>query len=203
MFQFPDRIAALDAAVSKLGSRARLPWAFPLEQSGSPDFGTPQQWADAWSLVRKAPPRLAIVAFPAAEPVLPWLRLLHETKPGVESVSFRLPPRVRTPVDVSWPLRLGFIPGNAGEGVIDSVRGNWPSKSLTRKIALGRDDANCDVLVYRGTPRVLLAELLALVAEIKTHFVLLLDAGSEDYSADKSRLDAALNELHASGYALM
>ncbi len=184
----------------------RLSWSFPVEPRGATDprLAPAEEWAEAWpAFARDRDLRLAITDVPAGEPVLPWLRLLHETDPVVQSVSFRLPPAVRGPVDISWPLRLGYMPGNGGEAVIDAAQQLWPVNSLTRKIALGRDEGNCDVLVYCGEPRKLLRELLALIASIKTHCLLLAYPGSEDYGAERSRLEAARNELHASGHILL
>lgn len=186
-------------------SEGRVPWAFPLANASRSVPALvrrtlPEDWTRAWAAVADEP-RLRIVSAPAGEVILPWLRPLAETKRTTDAVSLNL--AVPNAVcEVAWPLRFGFITESA-EQLIAVARKSWPANDLSRSIALGRDDANCDVLVHRGTTRTLLKELLDRRSPIKANVVMLRGDASENWGAVSARLAAILSEVCASGYVLI
>ncbi|NJO12512.1 MAG: hypothetical protein HC872_02545 [Gammaproteobacteria bacterium] len=130
------------------------------------------------------------------------MRLLSEAKPAPVAVSFDIRgPRAKC--NVSWPLRLGFLPGNPAEELITRIRKDWPANEQSRPIALGREQANCDVLVHVGTTRTLLMTLLEQQASIKANVLLLRAGESGDWAEASSRLASTLSEVRGSGYVLI
>jgi hypothetical protein len=204
-----DTIAkALHAARELEG---RLPWAFPLAGGKMASVRrepalvrdtSPEDWAAVGlGAAREPRPRLRIVWAPQGEIVLPWLRLLAESNPASAAVSFDIA-APRAQCEVGWPLRFGFIDEPA-ESLIAAARGLWPASDLSVPIALGREHANCDVLVYRGTTRTLLKELLDRHTPIKANVVLLQGGEGDEWGNVNSRLAAILTEVRASGYLLI
>lgn len=191
-----------------LRSDGRVPWAFPPTSRFRSEPAlvrktTPEDWAHAWTAVLEAQftPRLRIVSAPTGETILPWLRLLSQTNPITRAVALDIAVR-RAHCEVAWPLRFGFIT-EAARGVVAVARKSWPANELSRSIALGRDVANCDVLVHCGTSRTLLSQLLERQFTIKTNLVVLRGEDSEAWGDVSSRLMAVLTEVRASGYVLL
>jgi hypothetical protein len=199
------------AVLSARNADDLVPWAFPVNERGTASerhlprlvSGTsPVDWANVWKDIRSDVERLRIVASPVGEPALPWVRFLSTTQPHSRSVSFRIEiPRAEC--QIGWPLRFGFLGSGSAKSLVDSARKNWPANLLSQSIALGRDQANCDMLVHRGTTKSLLKELIDRRTKIKANLVLLYGCESDEWGDLSSRLAAILTEVRASGYVLI
>lgn len=214
--------AIVARAIGRSGiSESRLPWAFPpvAQHSDAPrrepplvQGTSPQDWARAWAdaplpdgpefATSDSRPRLRIMCAPPGEPARPWLRLLAEAEPRVAALSFTLD-APQAEMQVGWPLRFGFLPNNAAQGFVDSARFYWPANHLSQSVALERGRTNCDLLVYRGTARGLLRELLDLPIRVKANVVVLKGSGHEEWGDVSAQLAAIVSEVRASGYVLL
>jgi hypothetical protein len=192
----------------------QVPWTFPERPARKPSAAkliadtTPQDWAEAWKAEAPAfgtqdlsRPRLRILSAPSEDSVLPWLRVLSEASPAPVAVSFTVVAS-RNDCQVLWPLRLGFLPGNSAETLIANARAYWPANEQSQSIALGREQAHCDILVHSGTTRTLLKQLLDLPSKIRANVVWLRGGESGDWGQVSSRLTAILAETRAGGYVL-
>lgn len=204
----PDEVVAR-AIRTAYRTEGRVSWAFPPARRTSrfePALvrkTTPEDWAHAWTemILADDASRLRIVSAPPGEIIHPWLRLLTRTQPRTDAVSLDIAVPSAS-CEMAWPLRFGFIAESA-EYIIAVARQSWPANALSRSIALGRDDANCDVLVHRGTTRMLLKELLDRQSSIKANVVVLRGEEGEEWGDVSSRLAAILTEVRASGYVLI
>lgn len=185
-WSFPDPAATVDAD-------ARVPLA-RIE---------PATWARAWADAMKAvdvQARLRVVGAPGGEPVAPWFRLLVQAQPAVGAASLVLD-APRPDLAMEWPLRLGTL-GGTGDAIVATALAEWPSARLARAVALGRDNANCDVLVHAGDAAALLAALLSQPFRCKANVVLIAGAADADAVALEARLRAIAAETCASGIVL-
>lgn len=178
-----------------------VPWSFPRPEE--PVEGTPEEWAQAWRGLQPATPlRLRVVDEPVDEPMLPWYRILGEARPAPESVSLHVW-ATRSQLDLQWPLRLGSLDERSWN-VLEAIERDkmWPAQKVARLLQLGREQANCDVLVHRGPVRELLQRLLALPFRVRAN-VLLAHGGAEDWGEHRSQLSALFGETRASGFVLV
>jgi hypothetical protein len=178
----------------------RVPWRFPREDASADLIAgtTPLEWAAAWSeLAGGRDLRLAVSDAPDGEPVMPWLRLLSETKPATSAVGIDLAGWPEREVRIAPRLRLGFLPGNGAESSLD-IPAIAAAAGPSVAVSIGPASPDCDVLVFRGTP----AELLKNTAVVgRANFLLLLGAEGPDYGSDRAKADWDLNLLGAAGYA--
>lgn len=180
-----------------------LDWIFPTKDLQIQ--GTPEQWAQAWvdaaKRLGKTPVRLRVRNAPPDEPIRPWYRMLGEAQPAPASMSLLIEaPRAELYID--WPLRLGCLSESA-ENVLRSTAKKWPSSKITQTVRLGRENANCDVLVFPGTAKALQQDLLQIPWSIKANLVLLQGGDEAEWGEIEALLVAILAETHASGFILI
>jgi hypothetical protein len=211
----PKTVAAKVLKQSRqLGNQAA--WAFPqasLSTGRKASISTlladtkPRDWVEAWveavqPLADDERPRLRIASAPSEEPAFVWLRLLDEANPAPIAVSFKIT-APRADCQVSWPLKLGFLHGNAAEAVIEAAHKHWPAKDQSQPVALGRRQANCDLVIHSGTTRTLLKALLDHPASIKANVLLLRSEERRDWGELSARLSSLLAEVRGSGFMLI
>jgi hypothetical protein len=183
---------------------AEIPWFFPHPRI--PVEGEPGEWAKAWvELHPRLDPasRLRVSEAPPDEPILPWYRMLSEARPAPRAVSISLgAPRAQLHID--WPLRLGAVSDGAW-AFLESMQARrvWPSWKVSRMLRLGRDNANCDVLLHKGPPKELLQELLRLPFDVKANVVLMQGGAQSDWAELRALLVSVLAETRASGFVLL
>jgi hypothetical protein len=188
-----------------------VPWHFPLPDQRALVGGqqipiatlNPREVAGAWETLlggsETIEPRLHISRHPAGEAVRPWFRMLFETSPRIAAAYIDL----NTPeacLNMKWPLRLGYLPGNSAEEFIQKLGSMWPSRDLARPVRIDRDNANCDVLLFSGSLSQLLRKLLEPPVPQKTNLFLVRGAFEEDLTAMRGRLAAAAAEARAGGF---
>lgn len=180
-----------------------LEWAFP--DPAAPIEGTPQEWAQAWHDLHaqlKAPVRLRVLGGPFEEPLLPWYRMLGEARPAPDAVSLAtLAPRAS--LELHWPLDVGSLT-DASWRVLEQIaaRKLWPSWKVAKMAKLGREQANCDVLLHRGSLKSLVQHLLDLPYGIKANLVVA-HGDAADWGEQRALLGTVLATTRASGFALV
>ena len=201
----PDRQKrSVDELRNYAAPALQLPWYFP--HPATPVEGAPEEWARAWADVRKTlkrPVRLYVMEAPPEEPILPWYRLLYEASPAPDAVAlFERSPRAQ--FHMEWPLRLGGLSEQAWAFLQGMQAKNlWPARKVARMVRLGREQANCDLLLHRGPPRTLLQELLALPFEVKANVVLVQGDVQTDWAELQALLASVLAQTRASGFVLL
>jgi hypothetical protein len=179
-------------------------WYFP--QPATPVEGTLEEWAQAWAGVHsrlQAPVRLYVKEAPPDEPVLPWSRILYEASPAPDAVAL-FQPAPRAQFHMEWPLRLGGLSGSAWAFLEEMKAKNlWPARKVARMVQVGREQANCDVLLHRGPVRALLRELLALPFNIKANVVVMRGGAEVDWAELQALLTSVMAETRASGFVLL
>ena len=195
------REAVADALSASRTRALAVRWSFPDPAATVDADGRfaltridPATWARAWTDaagVVDVNVRLRVANAPGGEPVAPWFRLFAEALPPVGAASLVLA-APRPDLALEWPLRLGTL-GGTGDPIVAAAVAEWPSNRLARGVVIGRDNANCDVLVHAGSAASLLATLLSQPSRCKANVVLI--AGAID--ADAARLEAQLHAIAA------
>jgi len=164
-----------------------------------------RQVANAWKDVvdgTAVGPRVQILSYPATEGISPWFRMLFEADPAVRAAHIVFDTAQARP-HLKWPLRLGYIPGNAAEESVKSARSVWPSDELTSSVRIDRENANCDVLLFTGSSSQLLKTLLEIPVPQKTNLFIVRGTFEDDLSAMGQRLSAIAAECRASGFVFL
>jgi len=161
----------------------------------------PKRCANAWKNVIQNSfngPRIQILRYPLDLQISSWFNLFFKADPPVASahIVIKRPLKLQ---DVKWPLRLGYLPGNEAETIITNACKQWPSNNLTRNIKIGRQDANCDVLIFSGSSDQLLIKLLEIPVPLKTNLFIVRGLFEENPSTINERLSAIVSEGYASG----
>jgi hypothetical protein len=138
----------------------------------------PGMMATAWAAATSGiffTVRLRITGFPRSEPIKPWFRLLFEALPNRLSAFIEmLSPQAS--LQMRWPLRLGFLPGNPAVKIVRDTIGFWPSRDLAHPTEIGREYANSDFLLFSGSHDQLYDELKRSPVPVKCNlFVLFWD----------------------------
>lgn len=165
----------------------------------------PLRMADAWGRVAVESPsdfRIAVTHYPAGDPVIHWFRILLEASPRGKSVHLELdaPLPVRR---MSWPLRLGYFPGDGAETIVRKALELWPARELARAVGIDRDNSDCDILVFNGTLRRLLRILIDMPGSQKCIGVILRGAMEDDQHALPQRIALVAAESHANGLVFL
>jgi hypothetical protein len=147
-------------------------------------------------------PRFRVIDHPTSELIRPWFRLLFEAAPENKAAHIELTAAQST-LHLKWPLRLGFLPGNAAEESVRSARFYWPSNELTSTVRIDRENANCDVLLFTGSSGQLLKTLLETPVPQKTNLFIVRGTFEDDLAATGQRLSAIAAEGRASGFVLL
>jgi hypothetical protein len=190
-----------------------LPWRFPKRNQHAKIgnekiflFGlNPCQVANAWKDIVSGTaiaPRVQILSYPLTEGVRPWFRMLFEANPPVRAAHIVFDTAKVRP-HLKWPLRLGFLPGNAAEESVQKARFLWPSNELTSTVRIDRENANCDVLLFTGSSSQLLKTLLETPVPQKTNLFIVRGTFEDDLTAMNQRLSAIAAESHASGFIFL
>ena len=161
----------------------------------------PSDWAEIWPQVAEATgvtPRLRVKEFPRNELIRPWFRLLAEAKPQIAAAHIEWDAPRAQPV-WKWPLRIGYLGGSGDAALCEDLHGRWPASELATIHAVGRANANCDVLVVTADTRQLLRSLLEFPGSIKTNLIVVRGRFEEDAAGTETRLKAIAAETHASG----
>jgi hypothetical protein len=178
-------------------------WDFPRERG--PVYGTPEQWARAWvnasSQIQTKPVRLWVDGAPPDEPILPWYRLLSKAIPPPGAVALRIE-SPRAQLHINWPLRLACMLDNA-RNVIEQTAKMYPSSKIVQGVRLGREQTNCDILVYKGSARSLLQELLQSPYTLKANIIILQGGDEAAWGETDALLTSILAQMRASGYILV
>jgi hypothetical protein len=190
-----------------------LPWRFPKRNQHAKIHNNtvflsnlnPNQVANAWKGIgdgTTTAPRIQVLSYPVTEGVSTWFRMLFEANPPVRAAHIVFDSAQARP-HLKWPLRIGYLSGNNGEAIIKSISTKWPSDKLTRPVKIDRDNANCDVMVFIGSGRQLLRELLDVPGRQKSNLVIVRDRIENDMASVKQRLAALSSESSASGYVFL
>ncbi|HEY1327402.1 MAG TPA: hypothetical protein VGI14_10720 [Casimicrobiaceae bacterium] len=198
--------AIVHGTPGKDGRLQTTDWAFPAvgafvdrEQTLKLDAIPAATWAAAWrdANVRQAlggpPGRLRITQAPQDASPWPWFAPL--TRAEVDATAVRMLTRAASRVALQWPLRLGCLPSNRAQAILESVRTQWPSNSLSRLVVLDRRSPACDVLLHVGSAESLRTALDEHPAPCKAALVVLcgLDVDGREVAAVsdlQSRCDA-------------
>jgi hypothetical protein len=181
---------------------SEMDWSFP--DPAEKIEGAPQEWAQAWVDLQNAmkqPVRLRVVGEPMDEPMLPWYRILREARPEPQAVSL-LVRATRAQFNMEWPMHVGSLSEDSWR-VLEHIEHKklWPSSKLARMLQLGREQANCDILLYKGQLKSLIQALLDLPYGIKTNLIIA-EGGPADWGEQRALLSTALGLTRASGFAL-
>lgn len=132
--------------------------------------------------------RLRVFTYPKLELVKPWFQLLLESDsviPYVNSAYIDYDFNKAT-IELKWPLRLGFLPENDLDSIIDSVINHWKEGNIVKAVKIGRENANCDILVFNGTCDQLLQVLNKLPVPMKCNlFIIKGDFSNQPEAWDK------------------
>lgn len=145
--------------------------------------------------------KLQILSYPENESIAPWFRMLFEAD-GVQAAHLLLD-NPQAHLFMKWPLRLGFLPGNAAEGIVQQARVLWPAKDLTEAVQIDRDIANCDILLFSGSSGQLLKALLDTPVPQKTNLFIVRGRLEDNSAAVSQRLLTIATEGHASGFVFL
>lgn len=199
---WPGRRSVAELRHSRLEPSAH--WWFP--QPSDPIEGTPLDWAQAWRDIQpslKAPLRVRVARDAADEPILPWYRLLSETQPGVASVSLWAG-SPRAALDMQWPLRVGALDDASWHAVSPIEAGKlWPAEKIARAVRLGREYANCDVLLHNGPLKSLAQALLDLPYRVRANMIVVHADATGEWGDQRTLLSTVLGLTRASGFALV
>ena len=169
-----------------------IPWRFPRKETSV--VGTPEQWSRAWitapSRIARLPARLRVMDPPPDEPILPWYRILSAASPALGAVSLEIE-APRAQLQIAWPLRIGCL-ADSGCNLLDQVKKQWPSSEMAETIRLDRDKANCDLLVFKGSARELLRELLERPFGVKANVLILQNDSTAEWGETEALLTSAM-----------
>ena len=191
-----------------------VPWRFPIHdqyvQVGKRHVLlsslNPQELAEVWETLindtKIIKLRFCITWYPQTELVRPWFRLLFEATPQNKAAYIELDAR-QAHLYMQWPLRLGFLPGNAAEDSIKKARFYWPANELTSTVRIDRDNANCDVLLFIGSSSQLLKTLLEPLVPQKTNLFIVRGTFEDNLFAMGQRLSSIATEGRASGFVFL
>lgn len=199
--------------ILKSKRRSLLPWNFPSPDQKIKIGGNPvalaeihpgtlaKLWSKGYSLSRKLF-RLSVMSYPDTESVNPWFQLLFRADLpfGTAYLNMALP---KSDVHLNWPLRMGYFAGNAGEQIIRRTVLEGPSNEHTQPVAINRDNANCDILVYHGNLTQLIKEVLDLPVQFKCNLFILRGPDEEQYSLPGHWLSAVTVNSHSNGFVLL
>ncbi len=199
-------LRSIDDLPGRPQAGAELTWMFP--DPATPVEGAPQEWAQAWARLEKPKPedpvvRLRVANAPAGEPILPWYRLLGEARPAPRAASLVIA-APRAQMHIEWPLRLGCVSDSAWR-VLDGLHTQqlWPASKMARMVRLGRDNANCDVLLHTGPAKALLEDLRPFTFGIKANLLMLQGGVEARWGEAQAQLMAALEQTRASGFVVL
>lgn len=166
----------------------------------------PKKVANAWGNIVDnrtiLAPRVEISGYPLMEGVSPWFRMLFEANPTVKAAHIVFC-TVHAHLQLKWPLRLGFLPGNTAKENVLKARLAWPSNELTSAVRVDRENANCDVLLFTGSSSQLLKALLETPVPQKTNLFIVRGTFEDDLVAMDQRLSAIAAEGRASGFVFL
>jgi len=156
---------AVHDKISQDGLPALTPWKFPqpgiLTNLGQyrvdPSLLDPRLLAVIWQAVADKIPagnmsqrlRLQVTDFPKEGMIKPWFRVLFDAAP-LDTAAHLFIQTTQRDLHIKWPLRLGFLPGNTAEPIVIGTSQVWPSNENSVALKIGRENDNCDVLVYDG-----------------------------------------------------
>jgi hypothetical protein len=134
--------------------------------------------------------------------VTPWLRVLTEASPSGKSlyIQFEAP---LPPSPWTWPLRIGYFPGNGAEKALREGLAFWPANDLAETVAIDRDNVDCDILVFDGGIRRLLQTLVDLPGARKCIGIIVRGDLDDGHPAWPQRLAAAAAESRANGFVFL
>jgi hypothetical protein len=208
------RMAISDAFRHARQNQFTVSWRFPLhnhyakiDQYAIPLAKiNPLEIAKEWETISGNEPmsksRLRVVWYPSVEPVRPWFRLLFEAQPGGRTASILLDTG-QAHLDMKWPLRLGYLPGDRSERSILRACSLWPAKELATAVRIDRDHANCDILLFNGSSGQLLKTLLETPVPQKTNLFIVRGTFEDDPATMNTRLSAIAVEGRASGFVFL
>jgi len=166
----------------------------------------PKALAQCWSNVLGSSSfnkmRFAGNGYPANEPIKVWFRLLLESDPGDQSAFLELA-APHEHLFWKWPLRLGYLPENSAESLVNSAVGYWPSNELARAARIDRDNANCDVLVFNGSTSKLMKAMLDLTVPHKCNLIICQGELEDGSAAGKELLGVISARSRARGYVFL
>jgi len=116
--------------------------------------------------------RLRVLNCPTEFMIRPLFRMLLESDPLNKSayIDYKFP---YPEIHMKWPLRFGFIPGNPAADILKFAHGLWPSNQLSTLVEIGRENDNCDLLVFDGSVEQLLMEVKRLPVSMKCNLILI------------------------------
>lgn len=163
---------------------------------------------DAWLTALRnseARPRFQVIAYPDTGQVAQWFRLFFEADPVWNENVFRKAAYIfyRTADFIprmEWPLRLGYLYGNGGEKMVRKACEYQESRELAGALKIGRENDNCDVLVFDGRTRQLLKTLLEMPGSQKTNLIVVRGRLDDDLSFVNQHLQALSSETRAKGF---
>lgn len=191
-----------------------LLWRFPIPNYnitlGLIDFNlanlNPQLLANAWHKITVnlpsqgpfPPLRLRVLNYPTESGIRPWFRMLFESEPEKKSVyiDFSAP---NPQLHMKWPLRMGYIPGNNAEKAIKTAHNLWPSSINATVTEIGRENDNCDFLIYTGSTEQLLKQIHDLPVPMKCNLFIIMGKSEDGNPGFHDRIREITSLSHASG----
>lgn len=215
----PDLETALGKMLASLLSKARrsdrpIAWRYPIGHAAISHRTRrvklssidPKALAQCWSNVLGScsfnKMRFAVNGYPANEPIKVWFRLLLESDPGDQSAFLELA-APHEHLFWKWPLRLGYLPENGAESLVNGAVGYWPSNELARAARIDRDNANCDVLVFNGSTSKLMEALLDLTVPHKCNLIICQGELEDGSAAGTELLSVISARSRARGYVFL
>jgi len=196
------------------GSNRPLPWQYPAANTNISLRGRksslssidPKSLAKCWSAALSSSGLkkflIAVSGYPDNELIKPWFRLVLESDPGNQSAFLELP-APHEHLFWKWPIRLGYLPGNNAENIVKDAVFYWPANELARATRIGRDNANCDVLMFDGSLSQLLKALLDLAVPHKCNLIVCRGALEDGSAAGKELRSAVTAKSKARGYVFL
>jgi len=209
--------SAVDANLIPQEFSVLTPWKFPLAEKYA-NLGmnrikladlNPMEIARIWQSVGSNIPfpnngprlRLRVLDYPKESPIKPWFRILFEAEPDSNAVHINYNTSGINP-KIKLPLRIGVLTGNQVERIKMDKSYFWHEKIISF-IKIGRENDNCDILLFEGNLIQLLSEIKELPVRMKCNMLIISMPDEDDISTFSHLLDAISSLIRCSGFVFI